>query len=283
MCEIYSNSYLTLVATIGKDVKAGFLRDRTTDILPQLLNGSGFRCRTEIDHVDRPSEGLLLSQAWCYHERLIPRRVLSYRVAEVAWECRTTHWCECRRGESYSGADRFSYECALINEPLDEQRMYDYWHQRLLDQYTQLSLTLEKDRPAAISALATQFQERLKTISKDDVFVAGFWRSRILESLAWRCLGHPGRKSRGIAETGETNEIHNAPSWSWASFKGPINLDKVTVARSTVPGVAQVLHVPDNFSRLPENNRLRLRGKIFKAQISIEDGYTLRRCTEPRH
>ncbi|EPE32882.1 heterokaryon incompatibility protein [Glarea lozoyensis ATCC 20868] len=283
MCDIYSNSYIAIAAAIAVDAQAGFLRDRKSNILPKVLTGSGLRCRAEVDHVNWPSQEPILSRAWCYQERLVPRRLLSYRVAEVTWECRTTHWCECGRAESYYGTDRIIYERTLMKEPLDKKKMYDYWHQKLLVDYTQLSLTRESDRLAAVSALAFQFQERLKVAGKDDVFLAGFWRSHLLQGLAWRCLGKPGRGRKGIAETGIVTEPYLAPTWSWASIQGPINFEKLAMTKGNSFGAIDVINMPKALGKSPEENGLTMRGRIFKAQITIEDSYILRRNAQATH
>jgi hypothetical protein len=278
MSEMYGNSYLTIAAFVAVDAKSGFLNDRMAKFLPKVLNGNGLRCRSEIDHVSWPALEPMVTRAWCYQERLVPRRVLSYRVAEVTWECRSTHWCECGRAESYSGADRITYERRLLGHKLDEKMMYDYWHQKLIVEYTKLSLTRETDRLAAISALADQFKERLKIVGIENTLVAGLWSNRILESLTWRCLGRPGRGSGGKALVGRAHVAYQAPSWSWASIEGPINCEKLHMESGGNYHIAEVLNFPKTLAQSPQDNCLTIRGRIMKAQLDISSGgYTLRR------
>ena len=97
--------------------------------------------------------------------------------------------------------------------------MYEYWHQKLIVEYTHLSLTQETYRPAAISALAGHFLGRLRVMGKEDRLVAGLWRTWLLEGLAWRCFGSTASRRNDIGigmgiYIGMAAEVYLAPSWS---------------------------------------------------------------------
>ncbi|KAL8388885.1 hypothetical protein RB599_010180 [Gaeumannomyces hyphopodioides] len=83
---------------------------------------------------------------------------------------------------------------------------YTLW-QRVVEDYSRRALTFESDRLPAIAALATRMARLL-----DDTYVAGLWRSRMLEGLEWDCSGKYWRERRRAS-------VRRAPSWSWACLE----------------------------------------------------------------
>ncbi|KAL8294513.1 hypothetical protein RB597_007828 [Gaeumannomyces tritici] len=88
----------------------------------------------------------------------------------------------------------------------DRKGAYTLW-QRVVEDYSRRALTFESDRLPAIAALATRMTGLL-----DDTYVAGLWRSRILEGLEWDCSGKYWRERRRAS-------VRRAPSWSWACLE----------------------------------------------------------------
>lgn len=88
----------------------------------------------------------------------------------------------------------------------DRNGAYTLW-QRVVEDYSRRALTFESDRLPAIAALATRMARVL-----DDTYVAGLWRSRILDGLEWDCSGkYWGERGRA--------SVRRAPSWSWACLE----------------------------------------------------------------
>ncbi|KAL8349398.1 hypothetical protein RB601_001855 [Gaeumannomyces tritici] len=88
----------------------------------------------------------------------------------------------------------------------DRKGAYTLW-QRVVEDYSRRALTFESDRFPAIAALAARMAGLL-----DDTYVAGLWRSRMLEGLEWDCSGKYWRERRRIS-------VRRAPSWSWACLE----------------------------------------------------------------
>src|SRR5437764_1121155 len=90
---------------------------------------------------------------------------------------------------------------------------------KIVNEYTRCGLTRPIDKLVAISGLAQLFQEET-----GDQYLAGMWKSRLLECLNWakasdncwtirRCAVMPS-KARRYHE-------YISPSFSWAAFDGP--------------------------------------------------------------
>jgi hypothetical protein len=73
--------------------------------------------------------------------------------------------------------------------------------------YSSLQLTFDKDKLPAISGIASAYHRKTK-----DQYLAGLWRSELVESLLWR----------SVDEVPSLPEIYCAPTWSWASVKGQV-------------------------------------------------------------
>jgi hypothetical protein len=86
----------------------------------------------------------------------------------------------------------------------------DAWW-RLVENYSCRYLSYQSDKLPAIQGLAQYFFDR-----HEDVYLAGIWRSDLLNHLSWfRCI-------RRGAPSNIVNE-YRAPSWSWAAVDGEVN------------------------------------------------------------
>jgi hypothetical protein len=87
-----------------------------------------------------------------------------------------------------------------------------YWSlDRLVEDYSQRSLTVSSDKLSAVSGLAQDVRQRLGAPPTD--FLAGMWRHDLPNGLLWHVTGSspPLRP-----------DSWRAPSWSWASCDGGI-------------------------------------------------------------
>jgi hypothetical protein len=75
--------------------------------------------------------------------------------------------------------------------------------QNLLWSYGTRKLTNASDKLPALSGLARIFAERMQ-----DEYIAGLWRSHLIQGLLWE-----GLRARRVSE-------YRAPSWSWTSMDG---------------------------------------------------------------
>jgi hypothetical protein len=90
-------------------------------------------------------------------------------------------------------------------------------YRTLVETFTQLDITKELDRLPALSGI---------TSGRRDEYLAGMWRSLLIESLHWYPISQP---VRGVMA--RRTRDYRAPTWSWASVEAPIrhielNLDE---------------------------------------------------------
>ena len=93
------------------------------------------------------------------------------------------------------------------------ERFWFSWRSIVLD-YTRRSLTLEKDKLAAIAGLASELQSKIHC-----QYIAGMWNVRfyIEYGLCWQVSERAdGRQPFRPAK-------YRAPTWSWASVEGAIS------------------------------------------------------------
>jgi hypothetical protein len=84
----------------------------------------------------------------------------------------------------------------------------------LVGRYTSRSLTKQTDILPAFSGLARSIAE-----STSDEYCAGLWRSYFAHCLLWASNWHVGSGFKKHSRPAD----YTAPSWSWASVKGPIH------------------------------------------------------------
>ncbi|CAJ0552222.1 Ff.00g062010.m01.CDS01 [Fusarium sp. VM40] len=161
----------------------------------------------------------LSDRAWCLQERVGSSRTVLYGSTQLFFEC----------NEGFQGEDglflKDRFESVKIleqrSEETEQYRLEDgvnsgrvsskkldilrSW-QKLVALYGERKLTYASDKLPAISGLATVFARLL-----DDEYVAGLWRSHLIEGLLWE--GFPRRVQE-----------YRSPSWSWASTDGRTGL-----------------------------------------------------------
>jgi hypothetical protein len=99
---------------------------------------------------------------------------------------------------------KISHSIRLLSE--SPQALKDRWHE-IVEEYSYLDLTFEKDKFPAISGIAKQMQ-----CVRDVKYLAGLWEDNLVEDLLWRTF----------ALSAERPSKWRAPTWSWASINGRI-------------------------------------------------------------
>jgi heterokaryon incompatibility protein (HET) len=185
-----------------------------------------------------------LSRGWVYQERLLSPRVLYFGPAELLWECHELTSCECMPDDihhenlesAYFKAGSGTFQWARRRGPRKVWR-------KMVEEYTKLRLTFEKDKLPAISGAAKQLQS-----VRNERYLAGLWEKSLLLDLLWITLeldldggfgsvslmeqynlGHYGRPQKW-----------RAPTWSWASVLGPIKWPYNAQVYNVHPKVLQV-------------------------------------------
>lgn len=227
MHRVYGNSYCNICATGAKDNHEPLFTTRQFSSISQTevelawREGSG-RQYTLFDAqlwkravFRRPVN----QRAWVMQERFLAPCVLHFGAGQLLWECRQLHACE-QYPDGLPAAITFgAYDLKTIDLPREadldmspQLRMYKLWCV-LLSTYTRCGLTQAKDKLIALAGIATRVHETLQ-----DTFLAGLWKSWLLYDLCWQVdFIKP-------ADTPKRLDFYRAPSWSWASLDGPINL-----------------------------------------------------------
>jgi hypothetical protein len=86
----------------------------------------------------------------------------------------------------------------------------------MVERYTARQLTLEKDRPVAISGLSSAFEKQL-----GHKVLAGISEIHAIEHLTWRIPFRDQRSAR--------SSYYRAPTWSWLSVATPITLRAISM------------------------------------------------------
>ncbi|RSL89534.1 hypothetical protein CEP52_014868 [Fusarium oligoseptatum] len=281
MLSIYHNAYLTVSASRAKDNSEGLFGERPAREYVELaytsgdLQGQALAFNLPLheeaisnDHIALPSEPLS-DRAWGLQERVLSRRNLLYGIHQLYFECN-----EGFRGEDgVALKNRFPSVHKELEEGPDgmEQHIHEVsykdgkipsykaallgsWY-NLLWLYGPRKLTNPSDKLPAISGLASLFAKRL-----DDEYVAGLWRSHLIEGLLWQ-----GLNCRRVQE-------YRSPSWSWASMDGIPGLG----VEQDYDTLAKVLDVKVNLKGANPygevtDARIKIRAPMERLYLAIED------------
>jgi hypothetical protein len=221
MGDVYANAYITIAATRGEDSTAGFLGPRdirqAVKINEKVKEGRNYRTfyiaprnkfATDVD------ESRLARRAWVLQERILSPRILHFTNKQIYWECWTKH-----QGEDLDDLalgvqkeDMFPIQFAPNSNSMHQgtknggtPRQWFY----LVGEYSASNLTRQSDKLIAIDGLVSRL--KVQTGMK-------YW------SGIWEDIAHAGLLWSARAEKLESiQDVVMAPSWSWASRKGPIN------------------------------------------------------------
>lgn len=295
MAQIYSNSQLTISASSGVDGTKGCFSSRLEEPyvlhsfdsreirnpvlwMPKQLEGrdrdgclKNFTVRLKTPHGLYQNQRLkepLLKRAWVFQEQILSPRIIHFASGELHFECKSHVACECSgwslRSNSYQWETRWrkahtrhlgqgmkSYNTSDI-EKIAQKRSEFEAYRALIETYTELDITAELDRLPALSGI---------TFGRKDEYLAGMWRSLLIESLHW----YPVSKSLGGIMARRTYD-YRAPTWSWASIEAPIRHVEKDFCRTKF-GVNYVAKIIDA-SATPEG--LDPRGRVTGGYLRIQ-------------
>ncbi|KAI1287169.1 heterokaryon incompatibility protein-domain-containing protein, partial [Xylaria venustula] len=219
MGDVYLHSYLTIAATRAANSEAGFLGARSfTDTVRLAGVSSGvddrnvYACqrRSFANDVD---DGPLNRRAWVLQERVLSPRTLHFTEHQVYWECWEHHQGEDLEYQ-YLGVMKkeafpvqLSPRSLLCNSPARGSELpRGSWY--LFSEYSSFDLTFQTDKLIAIGGLVQKLESRLQI-----TYTKGVWKEFLHHSVLWSAR----------TEDLEYLPSMGAPSWSWASRKGPVN------------------------------------------------------------
>ncbi|KAL0930572.1 heterokaryon incompatibility protein [Colletotrichum truncatum] len=233
MRQVYANSACNVAASASNDPDGGLFRareprdDHEPGIVSTTLAASSpeqyfiFEEDYYISHMYRKRE-TLHTRGWVFQETFLAPRLLHFAGSQLLWECHETDKCEgfphgIPFHESTKNLDRLMAASDETKKRLSEEphcrnsnRLGDetlsLW-QDVMSHYGYRQFTRPSDKLYAISGVAKLFQE-----VTGQEYLAGLWRSRILEQLDWY-----------VEEPTAASATYRAPSWSWASIDGEVS------------------------------------------------------------
>jgi hypothetical protein len=237
MCDYYSYSFLS-ISSNTTDSDSGFLKTRNPlaempcKIIPKgkphplyvrqpsVLSGG------EVD----PLKKLPLNKhGWVFQERLLAPRIVHFTDVEVFWECATDLSSDIYPERLWDAARKrwLAYAGATINRTPSLENFVGgtgtlghFFHRaeafgpmdvnmwtELIEEYSSLDLSFERDKLAAIGGLARRAHEvTLRNLGR---YLAGLWEKSLALQLGW--MTYPYFPDVFI---NPRSSIYKAPSWS---------------------------------------------------------------------
>ncbi|PMD34563.1 HET-domain-containing protein [Hyaloscypha variabilis F] len=245
MANVYQGAFLTIAATKSSSDDGGLFSTASPNHLARELRPRVY-ARQSLPHSVKWSKGYdfkysnkfpLFIRAWCYQESLLSSRVLHFAANELMWDCREKFYCEgsCHEISIY-GRDRPPFpksdHAISLNLPLE---LWNRWW-RIVEEYSGLDLSQEKDKFPALSGLAKQVQAVLKAR-----YLAGLWESNLFFDLLWK--SHKRTSDAWASDRSGRCLPWRAPTWSWASVRGKVgwSYDIICYARNRSAFTVKIL------------------------------------------
>lgn len=229
MHDVYANSSCNIAASASEGPEGGLFRDRKLeDIEPGYINvdlpslgNTKFEIWDQF-YMNRLTHGPLTDRGWVFQERILSPRILHFSQHQIAWECFQMSKCETwprwspyptEIDHSHGLKTLYAFFDSDANSEDDEGGedktmsvgVYQQW-MYLLKAYSRCEFTHQEDRLVAMEGIAKMFEKHT-----GDEYLAGLWRSRLVEGLNWIVV-NPLARPPGFL----------APSWSWASVNSAI-------------------------------------------------------------
>jgi hypothetical protein len=206
MTQVYGGSQINIAAAGAANGSQGCFFNRKVTWRCQVrveVMGRVFICYSS-NFAESFNEMPLMARGWVLQERMLARRTIYFTKTEVFWECRRGMKCETftNRLPSLTLED-------FRNLPTSWFTDTSSWSQIIM-RYSRCKLTKGVDKLVAVSGLARLIHEMT-----DEVYIAGMWRRGLEEQLLWGSNGHNATTP---------SKSYRAPSWSWASTDGEVNI-----------------------------------------------------------
>lgn len=222
MARIFSEATCNLAATSSRNDATGLFYTRNIAALQpavvELEEGLGvdrgvYKVLRSTVWADLVGSSPLVKRAWVFQERCLAKRTIHFSRTELLFECQQMCCSEVfPRGLPSNGVGE--------GEEAWDKRTH---HQKvgnwagLVRGYTRGKLSYGSDKLLAIAGVAGQYAGRNRLRPGD--YLAGIWRGNLPGALLWRIEGGRGARS------------WRAPSWSWASLDGVVNLPEQGVGK----------------------------------------------------
>ncbi|KAJ8473485.1 hypothetical protein ONZ51_g7844 [Trametes cubensis] len=243
MRNVYRYAYVTIDAARAAKATEGFLQDGSAlahgATLPfvhpiahrsypgypigQLgnlyLDATPWDKETNADRLSRTNE--TGRRGWCLQETLLSTRSLVFTSETLQLRCQqvTQNVGGADHNESYD-LPRLPDVILRSGDSAEIERGSRLWKEiccawrGIVENYSRRSLSYSSDKLIACAAIAEMFAP---VLGPD--YLAGLWRSTLLEDLLWR---RDSRDQGAVSSQRRPQQDTRAPTWSWASFDGPV-------------------------------------------------------------
>ena len=222
---IYSNAILTISASSAKGVKDGFLKKRirreedaqwfSLPFYSSDDNSTSTISARQFTTYQTSSEPLN-TRAWTLQEDVLSPRVLAYDSYRIRWQCKTVYDADGGKIDDLGLDLNQTQKLVPFREIKGEGDIFPEalkaWL-KVVETYSTRTATFRSDTLPAVSAVAEFFSHIL-----GDEYLAGLWKAYLPQCLMW--FSHRSDDYDFVKFTKSDQYI--APSWSWASFNGPI-------------------------------------------------------------
>jgi hypothetical protein len=255
--ETQFNAISEAVGRGDKDFTSLIIADMLSDLISEL----GTKDETLHDWEKK---------AWTHQERLLSQRIIYFSEHQIHWECRSSKasdtfprglppllWESVHMpGQGFRPQGR---PFASSGAPYTQREIvhYDIWSS-VVAAYNRKQALHGDDKLAGLSGPAKEMKRIL-----NDECIAGHWR----RSLSWSLLWRPIRCSESVVN----NRDPSFPSWSWAGWKGSLEVPKF------FPGVSLIedtpLKVPltaNSCKRSSSPALLHLRGQLSRVETTTD-------------
>ncbi|KAF7555504.1 hypothetical protein G7Z17_g2134 [Cylindrodendrum hubeiense] len=224
MQSVYKHAVCNIAATRAGNSFEGLFADRdptllTSDVLDidnGVLKGS-FRLIDEDYFTQEIDDAKINQRAWVTQERMLSRRIIHFAAEQVFWDCAeltaceslphgTSVWPKSARTKMKVGTKQGSH---LLTPSESVEQGLGQWT-RIVNTYSACGLTQIGDKVIAISGVGEHMRQNMKLD-----YCAGLWRSKMEMQLVW-FVTRP--------QPGETPRNELAPSWSWISVNGSVDM-----------------------------------------------------------
>ncbi|KAM3066308.1 hypothetical protein ACMFMG_003181 [Clarireedia jacksonii] len=268
MASIYSGALVTIVAASSKNAGDHLPGVRESSrVLHDMTEVPG----TGLSIMTRRSLDFIMDQStynmrgWTFQERLLSRRRIYFTETQMFFECQQCLYSEDRLpanllDSEFSGSiARTNWSCSIFDGSLDrdvENQQIRY--NELVGEYSRKKFTFADDILNAFAGIGAAIEDRYGCS-----MIYGLPESRLDYAMLWEPDGQEGMPTlqrqayfdedsaalRYYANNTAHNSAHNSareqemrnpnfPSWSWASWKGPVRYNDFTASE------LQVLHSP---------------------------------------
>lgn len=231
MADVYHNSSCNIAAAGATDGSFGLFFNRdpkeleSSIVYPRWVTNPRSPCvivdlySTVINYIKQP----LFQRAWVVQERLLSSRTIHFGDRQVFWECQQRIACE----SSPTGLPLQSM--ASPNLPFLGlfQRKANFWN-NIVGWYSHCSLTYPSDKLVALSGIAAHLHQSAP--EHYGSYLAGLWSSGLPYDLLWEVTPRKSLKDSWLTQELEIvrrASTYRAPSWSWVSVEGHIQLPTV--------------------------------------------------------